>query len=443
MRGSDVSRVNPKDVPSPRWARHRSARPLVGYRHAWVRKGACWWATLGVIGAGLQCTTESEPEEAGVPALCERVVACLEGTEGTAPAYAASECVATAARLGELAELLGASPEPLAASICDSDDPCADTFCRVELATTIRQWQCEDQPVSGDCTCVARLIGPSSPLSFGAANVCQASECCFALSAFPGAPARRPVTGCGCIGGVDAQSCAEALAGDPELVQIDSCPPRLECAPEGEACDAEACCSGLSCRAEGADLPRCRSVSQAEGWQLACEALASNRAFEGMIVASGSLRTNVGPLEFDRVSYSVLETGENGCLQNLRLSLADEQDSSDCRLSLDVESRGADLVVTYAAGFLGGCPGYSGGLLNDLYFGGMNSGIQVSFDGSTCAGPQPNSFCISGRFEFRLSGPSGNTPEQALTFTDSIIVVEGAGCGDISFAPCESTPLPE
>lgn len=441
MRWGEISRVSSIERSSPRRDHVRSAGGA-GCRRTSALQLARRCSALWVVWSGLQCTSESAPQAVGVVELCEQVVTCLAGPEGMAPPYASSECAATAADLGDLAERLGAPPEPLAGSICDSLDPCAETFCRAEVATTIRQWDCLDYPVSGECTCVARLIGPASPLSFAAGDVCFGSECCFALSEFPGAPARRPVTGCGCIGGVDAQSCAAALAGDPELVQVESCPPRLGCAPAGAACDAQACCSGLSCRAEAAGQPRCLSVSETEGWQAACEAVASNRAFEGLTVVAGALSTSVGPLEFDRLAYDILETGTDGCLRRLTLSLRDDQVNSDCRLSLDVESRGPDLVVTFASGQLGACPGYSGGLFNDLYFGGSNSGIQVTFDGATCPARGGASVCMSGRFEFQFLGPSGLNDEQSVTFSDARIVIEGTICGEGSFRACEAALPP-
>jgi hypothetical protein len=107
---------------------------------------------------------------------------------------------------------------------------------------------------------------------------------------------------------------------------------------------------------------------------------------------------------------------------------------------LDVESRGADLVVTYAAGPFGGCPGYSGGLFNDQYSGGLDSGIQATFEGATCPAGDSSPSCLSGRFELRLSGPSGSSPEQTVTFSESRIILEGTVCGGGLVGACETTP---
>jgi hypothetical protein len=381
----------------------------------------------------LRCASDAEAE--AEIALCDQVVACLESSERVAPPYASAECEATAAGLHDLAAELGDPAVPAAASTCDALEGCEETLCRAEVASEIRQWDCSDHTTTGSCICVARPIVPASPLVFAAGNGCAASDCCFAISAAV-PPLRRPIIGCGCIGGVDAEACALALEDDPERVRVDSCPPLVGCSAEGGACEEQGCCSGLSCRADASGQHRCQAISDAERWQEECSALGSNRAFDEMRVASATLSTDVGRIEFDRVDYSVLETGRGECLKYYRIALRGGEDNADCSLGLEVEPRGDALAVTLAAGFLGGCPGYTGGLLNDLYSGGLQSGVAVTFAGTTCPVGGIAAACLSGRFDFHFSGLSGSNPEQSVTFSDSHIIIEGTDCGTTSFGPC-------
>ncbi len=314
---------------------------------------------------------------------------------------------------------------PFLALGCEGDEDEDDA----DDESTYENWFCQDN--DSDCSCRAL---PRGRMAAGSDEVdqCGAYDCCL----FTDEETDDALATCGCFS--TNATCEQEAAARPGSVVTTTCPPGAQqptvaCAPQGTSCRSdylrqnalEGCCDGTLCREDANGVPVCQSASvedlalhdQCEHW--ADERFDSSEP-HALSLDPLMLSTSHGLLTMGEVGFSNFYTGSGGCLREFDLQIGD----FSCGLDFTAEVVGGALTITDVSGFLDGCSGFTGSLLDGNVDSAPHLVTDFAFEGLSCDGLLIyESYCLAGAFTFTLGGTVGD-----LTIDPQTITVEGAFC---------------
>ncbi len=279
------------------------------------------------------------------------------------------------------------------------------------------------------------------------ASACAPYPCCFS----------KDESSCECT---ESVSCDAEVASRPGVAAVDQCPPSTAvagaCASEGENCrptylrsqGLEGCCPGAFCDLGAGVVPVCRSGSEEElARARECSAAANAGPLDRRgVELVGPLVTSSGNIDFDTVPFFFVNSGPNGCITSIEATIDRADTDLGCSLRItagpNVDPDGNFIIreLTFSARDCATAPDG----LKDSYFADGPEQIDgvATFQGLACDGGLGiESYCVAGRFEFRVNGtipgrssPFGPTFDD-LTFVEPI-VLEGADCIGVVASTC-------
>jgi len=303
-----------------------------------------------------------------------------------------------------------------------------------------REWLCSE---TTDCSCHAevRSLGSDSA-SFNQVDECSDLGCCLLSQKSASDPDAR----CDCF--QTSASCEAEARAQAGSVVVSQCPPPGESPNDGKMCIAEGqgcrwglpgdCCSGTLCRPNAEGVQTCQtatSLDLALGKQ--CARVANSHDTHQFELLTPVLRTSFGELGVPGVMYAFEGVGENGCLNDLELTLTGS--ASSCQLRLTVKLQAGKLVVTRIDGMVQGCPGFmpdaATATQSYAFVSAANPAIELSFQGLACDGALIfESYCVAGTFDFHIS----KTTIDDVDFEDQHLTVRGVACSSEPKGDCPS-----
>jgi hypothetical protein len=283
-------------------------------------------------------------------------------------------------------------------------------------------WMC----IESDTQCDCEPLVPGADSGSARRDACYVGNCCLLSN-----PGTRSAS-CTCF---DFEGRCEAEARSRQDTRaVERCPPGAApaaCAAAGENCRPEyleqqglrGCCEGMLCRPNVEGVPVCEPVSPEE---YECERVALGSLGYRLQVETPVIRTSVGEMSLDELTSVYAETGPDGCLATITISVGAIE---NCSLTISAST----YFTSSFDALMYGCPGFTGdaSLGGVTSMGGTPDGVVV--DAVTCE-RLPSTYCLSGTFAFEL--PDYFEMPYGLVFEDEYLVLRGVICGEYLSSTC-------